>query len=145
MDDIVDRNLSALANEDGPLYAPTGRIQRQRKSGLSRTDVIQTFQHAFEMIGGVPRLAVWADSNPSDFFKLYGRLLPTSNSSELDGPQELIVRHVLAPPRYSNSGAEDNRAQLSAPRDIQGLPSEIPALGDRSSASSRRENSGDDQ
>jgi hypothetical protein len=90
-------NLSHLANADlNEIYAPTGRLRRQR--GITRADVIQTFALAFEMIGGTPRLAVWADTNPSDFFKLYGRLLPSSSSSELDGDQTIIVRHALPPP-----------------------------------------------
>jgi hypothetical protein len=91
-------NLSHLANADMEhIYAPTGRMRRQR--GITRADVIQTFSLAFEMIGGTPRLAVWADTNPSDFFKLYGRLLPSSSSAELDGDQEIIIRHALPPPR----------------------------------------------
>jgi hypothetical protein len=100
--------MHALANEGGPLYSPTGRLRRAK--GLTRADVIAAFQHSFEMIGGVPRLALWADANPTDFFKLYGRLLPSSSTSELDGPQELIIRHALHAPNY--------RASLSAPIDL---------------------------
>jgi len=53
------------------------------------------------MIGGVPRLAVWADQNPTDFFKLYGRLLPASSTAELDGPQELLIKMAFAPKALS--------------------------------------------
>ena len=110
--------LHELANETTePLYAPSGRL---RKSSITRADVIRAFQHSFEMIGGVPRLAVWADNNPSDFFKLYGRLLPASSTTELDGPQEILVRHALAPPR-TTYGTTDNRAPVQAPRDLSEL------------------------
>lgn len=94
---VMEENLTALANEQGDVYHPTGRLRKSRS--LTRADVIKTFDIAFEMIGGVPRLAVWADTNPSEFFKLYGRLLPTSSTSELDGASELIIRHALPPPR----------------------------------------------
>ncbi len=101
-EDIITKqmsdNLTALATEDsGPLYFPTGRMKKSRT--LSRADVIQTFQTAFEQIGGTPRLAVWADTNPSEFFKLYGRLLPTSSTAELDGENEITIRHALPPPK----------------------------------------------
>ena len=98
-DALMARNLHALANvgAEEPFYAPTGRMSR-KKGGLTRSEVIQTFQHAFELIGGTPRLAVWADTNPTDFFKLYGRLLPSASSQELDGDQLITIRHVLPPP-----------------------------------------------
>ena len=94
MSDYED-TLHELANEGGPLYAPSGRIKKSRS--VIRADVISAFHHSFEMIGGVPRLAVWADQNPGDFFKLYGRLLPASSTNELDGPQELLVRMAFNP------------------------------------------------
>jgi hypothetical protein len=34
------------------------------------------FQHAFELIGGIPRLAHWAHENPDKFFQLYSKLIP---------------------------------------------------------------------
>lgn len=36
----------------------------------------EAFQQAFEIIGGVPRLAIWADANPDKFFALYARMIP---------------------------------------------------------------------
>jgi len=40
----------------------------------------EAFQLAFEAIGGLPRLAVWADKNPTKFFNLYARMIgPTIN------------------------------------------------------------------
>jgi hypothetical protein len=102
VDKLMAQNLTTLAQEGQELYTPSGRIRRQK--GITRADVIQTFAYAFEMIGGTPRLAVWADSNPTDFFKLYGRLLPSSSSAELDGVQELIIRHALPPPKTDPTG-----------------------------------------
>lgn len=36
----------------------------------------EAFQHAFELIGGVPRLALWADRNPDKFYAIFGRMIP---------------------------------------------------------------------
>ena len=39
-------------------------------------NVREQFQHAFELIGGIPRLAHWAHCNPDKFFSLYSKLIP---------------------------------------------------------------------
>ena len=98
--------LHELANDGGgSLYHPTGRMKKSRS--VTRADVIAAFHHSFEMIGGVPRLAVWADTNPGDFFKLYGRVLPASSTTELDGPQELLVRMAFTPNRLTSPTSAD--------------------------------------
>lgn len=40
------------------------------------------FQIAFDKIGGAEALAEWAEANRTEFYKLYGRLIPT----EVTGP-----------------------------------------------------------
>lgn len=62
---------------------------------LQRKRVVNAFQDAFELIGGVPRLAHWADQSPSAFYKLYARLLPTTAQQQLEHSGEIIVKHVL--------------------------------------------------
>lgn len=55
----------AIGGPDGALLANVGRYHR---------DAIST---AFEMIGGIQRLADWADKNETEFFtKLYPKLVP---------------------------------------------------------------------
>lgn len=36
----------------------------------------EAFQTAFDIIGGVPRLALWADRNPDKFYPLVARMIP---------------------------------------------------------------------
>ncbi|NOQ49143.1 MAG: hypothetical protein GQ553_00540 [Nitrosomonadaceae bacterium] len=62
---------------------------------VKREKVVHAFQEAFELIGGVPRLAHWADQSPSAFFKLYARLLPTQANQQLEHSGEIRVRHIL--------------------------------------------------
>ena len=60
----VEANLVALANAAIlPAYTRTKNVRLQ-------------FQHAFELIGGIPRLAHWAHTNPDKFFALYSKLIP---------------------------------------------------------------------
>jgi hypothetical protein len=62
---------------------------------VKREKVVNAFHEAFELIGGVPRLAHWADQSPSAFFKLYARLLPTQANNQLEHSGEIRVRHIL--------------------------------------------------
>jgi hypothetical protein len=50
---------------------------------LKSNKAAQAFQQAFEMIGGVPRLALWADQNTTKFYTLFSKLVPsTTNLNE---------------------------------------------------------------
>ena len=77
------------------LAQPETTVRIPRTKEFKRQQVISAFANAFELIGGVPRLALWAHSNPTEFFKLYGKLLPTNDSAALGEQSQLVVRHVL--------------------------------------------------
>lgn len=72
-------------------------VRVPRNPHFSRKDVVQSFQSAFELIGGVPRLALWANDNQSDFYKLYARLLPSQASSSLGEANVLKIQMAIAP------------------------------------------------
>jgi hypothetical protein len=44
----------------------------------------KAFQQAFELIGGVPRLALWADQNPSKFYPLFSKMIPQTVEAEVN-------------------------------------------------------------
>jgi hypothetical protein len=73
----------------------TQKLPVPRDAKISRKDVVLAFQNAFELIGGIPRLAVWANENPTDFYKLYARLLPSQASEALGEENVMKVIHVL--------------------------------------------------
>jgi len=61
---MVEESLNALATATTlPSYVRTRNVREQ-------------FLHAFELIGGIPRLAHWAHQNPDKFFPLYSKLIP---------------------------------------------------------------------
>jgi hypothetical protein len=72
-------------------------ISIPRSPNFSRKEVVQAFQTAFELIGGVPRLALWGHENPNEFYKLYGKLLPSSNSSALGEQSKLVIEMAIRP------------------------------------------------
>jgi hypothetical protein len=41
---------------------------------------------AFEKLGGVPSLVSWAEADPSEFYRIWGRLVPHEVSGEGGGP-----------------------------------------------------------
>lgn len=59
------------------------RISVPKTNKFSRSDVVNSFASAFTMIGGTTRLALWANENPGDFYKLFGKLLPSTTMSEI--------------------------------------------------------------
>jgi len=71
------------------------KLSIPRNKEFNRKQVVNAFQNAFELIGGTPRLALWAHKNEKEFYKLYSRLLPSQSSSALGETNEMIVRHVL--------------------------------------------------
>ena len=42
------------------------------------------FQSAFDLIGGISRLALWADKNPTAFYSLYSKLIPSSVKADFN-------------------------------------------------------------
>jgi len=71
----------------------TQQIRVPRDPDIKRKKVISAFQDAFQLIGGTPRLALWADENPTEFYRIYAKLLPKENHNQSDG--EMKILHVL--------------------------------------------------
>lgn len=89
---------------DGPRAIPLAKRQRD---GFSRQDVVNAFQAAFETIGGVSRLSLWANANPDRFYPLYTKLLPAT-SIQFGQGSTLVVKHALPPsPLDSHQGFEE--------------------------------------
>lgn len=82
---------------EDPTFLAIAQAQRiPRTAEFSRKEVVQAFQSAFQLIGGVTRLALWANDHPGEFYKLYSRLLPSQASPALGEANEVVVRHVIA-------------------------------------------------
>lgn len=81
----MDFQLTQMASIKRPFVLP--------RTGATREQIKDTFNTAFELIGGVPRLAIWANDNPDKFYSLWARL--QGNSSQPTTPAKMIVEHVL--------------------------------------------------
>lgn len=60
----------------------------------------EAFQRAFDDIGGVSSLAEWARDNKTDFYKLYGRLIPVVDITNVNN------RFVIRAPEPARSVEE---------------------------------------
>ena len=69
---------------------------------VGRKRVVNAFMEAFEMVGGVNRLAYWAHENYSEFIKLHAKLLPGSSQKLLDDTEERVIKHVIPPTELDN-------------------------------------------
>lgn len=73
------------------------RLNIPRSTSYTRQQVVNAFHDAFELVGGVPRLAAWAHLNPDKFFQLYAKLLPSQAQQEVKNTGSIKIIHALAP------------------------------------------------
>lgn len=68
-----------------------------RRANRRKAQVVDALNDAFELIGGTPRLAIWADTNPSEFYRIWSKLCPKDISQTLENSGEVRIVHVLPP------------------------------------------------
>jgi hypothetical protein len=88
--DAMNQALTQLA--DG-----NAKVTKMTKREFAKQKVMDAFHDAFDLIGGVPRLAYWAHQNPTEFFKLYAKMLPAGASIDVTASGEIVFKHVLPP------------------------------------------------
>lgn len=86
----MDTVLSDLAKQC-KLVAQAPRKKFDREKFLSAID------EAFELIGGVPRFAHWADNNPTEFYKLCGKTIPQAAMLDVMGKLTHQILPALPP------------------------------------------------
>lgn len=72
-------------------------LTRLPKRAYDRQKFLQAMDEAFELIGGVPRFAMWAHTNTTEFYKLMGKTIPQSNMLDIMGKLEHHILPALPP------------------------------------------------
>lgn len=91
-DDAKIREMSLLAVLDKSLPAlPKDYSFKMRE----RRDVELAMHACFELVGGVPRMALWAKENPTEFFRLYMKLLPQTDPNTATAATQVIINTNL--------------------------------------------------
>lgn len=89
-----------------------------KRDGFNRAQVVSAFARAFEMIGGVQRMALWANANPDKFYPLYSKLLPSTAIQIGDNANVTIIHSIERTPldehptRESGSAAQEEQPPL---------------------------------
>lgn len=83
----VSKDLQMLLQR-GLHGAKLPKALRSQKAG-------EAFQSAFEVIGGVTRLALWADKNPDKFYPLFARMIPQTVAPVVAGLPQTDTKNKL--------------------------------------------------
>lgn len=61
----------------------------RQKGSQNKTTVAvkEAFREAFELLGGTQALVVWAADNPTQFYQLYSKLIPTEIDATIAGKE----------------------------------------------------------
>jgi hypothetical protein len=65
-------------------------VKSAKRKPLKREKIAQAYDDAFELIGGVPRLALFAHEDPKEFYKLHARLIPAESKQQFDGEIRIV-------------------------------------------------------
>jgi len=114
-----DQALTNLANSPTPLPKNFNKA----KDGFTRTYVVEAFQEAFEMIGGVKRLVMWAHTHETEFFRLYAKLLPATTVSLGDNGRYEII-HTIGPTALDRHVLIDRAIESMQPIDVVNMLAE---------------------
>ena len=87
------RRQQGLGMTDLQILMEKGLTSKKLPKELRGQRAANAFQSAFELIGGVPRLALWADKNPTAFFSLYSKLIPATVKAEVDHKLEVTLKY----------------------------------------------------
>src|SRR5688572_14182839 len=71
-------------------------VQAPRRK-FERDKFLNAMNEAFELIGGVPRLALWADRNETEFYRLYAKTIPQASLLDIQGKMQMQILPALAP------------------------------------------------
>jgi hypothetical protein len=89
----LNRNTKVVGFSKG--HTKAGGRKRGSPNRLTR-GAREAFELAFQAIGGVKELEAWARANPTEFYKLYARLIPVEHvGDDGEGPIRTVVRHVF--------------------------------------------------
>lgn len=87
--------MSPKQGESRPNRGNAGKGRKKGSANKLTKSARAAFQHAFDANGGGAALAAWAKANPTEFYKLYARLIPVEHVGEGgEGPIATVVKHV---------------------------------------------------
>lgn len=99
-----------------------GLVGKKMPKELKSKKAAEAFQTAFDLIGGIPRLALWADKNEDQFFSLYSKLVPATVKAEVAG-KIVIEAPWMSPNRLNYRDAREAGVEVTEVKEIPHKPS----------------------
>lgn len=72
-------------------------IQNPPRRKFDRMLFLDSMVEAFEQIGGVRRLTLWADKNPTEFYRLLKATIPQTQLLDIQAKMQMQILPALAP------------------------------------------------
>ncbi len=85
-DDV--HNVGKIAAGNRGMGRKKGQVNKATRA------VKEALQEAFENLGGVPALVIWAKTDPTEFYKLWAKLLPTEVKAKVETIGDIPVGKV---------------------------------------------------
>lgn len=93
-DELYSEQMHTILSDEGKkaravMQAPRRKFDRQR--------FLDAMSEAFEQIGGVARLTLWADKNPTEFYRLMKATIPQAQLLDIQAKMQMQILPALAP------------------------------------------------
>lgn len=121
-DEFYSEQMHTVLSDEGRkaravMQAPRRKFDRQR--------FLDAMAEAFEQIGGVARLTIWADKNPTEFYRLMKSTIPQAQLLDIQARMQMQILPALAPSPLD----EDVIDAVPEPRrETEGLRQSLPDL-----------------
>lgn len=119
LDEVANDPTGVMGQLDLQMSPELTRLLERGLIGSSLPPVLKdskaakAFQQAFDMIGGVPRLALWADQNPTKFYTLFSKLVPAT--AEVQAKAEVTFTLKYTNPNFNKRVMEAEDAIVVPP------------------------------
>lgn len=113
-EETIDSYTADLLDFLSPAAIECTAINRKPKEAKRNTRLLDAIQETFEVIGGVPRMALWADSCPGEFYKLLGKQIPGMvQQLNFNGPTQINIQPALARSPLDGPDQDDANGSIS--------------------------------
>lgn len=91
---LYSEQMHELLSDDAKAARAIANPPRRR---FDRQKFLDAMDEAFDVIGGVRRLSIWADKNPTEFFKLMGKTIPQAQLLDIQAKMAMQIIPPLPP------------------------------------------------
>jgi len=105
----AELRLAARRNPESQSAPPLPRILQRI---IAPKSTKQNLEQTFDLIGGVPAFALWADQNRTEFYRLYSKLLPVQLADGDGTPLRMILPEWLQPKKPEEKVVNEAVPQL---------------------------------